>query len=88
MYIILQLEDTLKNTTIVYPVHRWVREENPIIIYPHDTSLPQDDKQKEARKAEVERKKNEYIYKHTVPNGPPQVNQMFPLIIYFSHNYL
>ena len=66
----------MTNTTVIFPVHRWIWEEKPINIYPHDACLPQDDKQKEVRKAEVERKRQAYIFKETVKNGPPQVKQI------------
>jgi hypothetical protein len=69
----LQLEDSLKKETIVYPVHRWIWEEKRYNLYKFDAILPQDDKQKEVRKLEVERKRKEYIYKQTIKDGPKQV---------------
>jgi hypothetical protein len=69
----LQLEDTLKNKTYILPVHRWIWEENRYNFYEFDAFLPEEDKQKEIRKVEVERKRKVYTYKETVKDGPKQV---------------
>lgn len=56
----------------VFPVHRWLRMNKPLVIDEFDSCLPQHDANKEQRENELTLKKIIYTYRKT-RNLPPQV---------------
>ena len=66
-------EDSLEKER-VFPVHRWLRMNKPLVIDEFDTCLPQHDPNKEQRELEVARKRAIYTYKKQHQDLPPQVS--------------
>lgn len=62
------------NAKKIFPVHRWLRMNRPLVINEFDSCLPQHDSHKEQRRDELTLKKIIYTYKKT-QNLPPQVKK-------------
>ena len=67
------LENSIDKET-VFPVHRWLRANKPLIIDEFDTCLPQHDPNQEQRENEIARKRLIYTYKKQQHDLPPQVS--------------
>ena len=65
----------------VFPVHRWLRFNKPLILSEYDCSLPQFDEEKEQRKAEITIKQISYGYQKN-RGMPPQVSSEIKRTLY------
>ena len=65
--------DTRTKQSQVFPIQRWVKEDTHYKIPSVHTTLPQDDKYPEMRKAELTDKRAEYQYEQKIEGLPIQV---------------
>ena len=71
---VIVVRDQRLNKHFYFPVKRWIKPDHHYIIHEMDTSLPQNDPLPEARKAELDEKKQLYQLKPKFPGLPSQVS--------------
>ncbi|XP_045601793.1 allene oxide synthase-lipoxygenase protein isoform X3 [Procambarus clarkii] len=70
----------------VFPLQRWVSADRIYGIELHDCFLPQDDPNLEARRLDIQQKREEYQYDQKVEGGPAQIENL-PSDEKFSEEY-
>ncbi|XP_064634877.1 allene oxide synthase-lipoxygenase protein-like [Lineus longissimus] len=83
---VIEVLDNRTKGNYIFPVHRWVEAKCPLFIQRLDAVLPQFDKYKELRDAELEAKKNVYEYGRAGEGLPVKVKN-FPQDEEFSAEY-
>ena len=62
-----------KANSSVFPVNRWIKANSILSLSEYDSSLPQDDPNKEQRAKELRDKREKYMLSGKVLGAPPQV---------------
>jgi hypothetical protein len=70
----IEVEDKRTKGVYIFPVHRWVQADRPLSIQHLDAVLPQYDKHREQRDAELEAKRKVYEYGRAGPGLPVMVS--------------
>ncbi|CAB3376043.1 Hypothetical predicted protein [Cloeon dipterum] len=72
----IEIEDKKERHRYIFPVQRWIEVERRYHFYEFDAFLPQDDKQPEIRRLELDRKRNLYQFRETIERGPRQIKDL------------
>ncbi|CAB3371080.1 Hypothetical predicted protein [Cloeon dipterum] len=83
----IEIEDRTQKHRYIFPVQRWIEVERRYYLYEFDAFLPQDDRQPDNRRLELDRKRELYKYKETIERGPRQIQEL-PDDEKFSERYM
>ena len=70
------IEKLTTNQKWIFPVLRWIRANDSIMIEQYDVSLPQFSHQADQRAKELVTKRKLYRLKEKILGGPPQVAEL------------
>ena len=72
----------------IFPCHRWIKNNHPLILGKYDSSLPQFDVETEQRETELFWKRTMYRYHRRRAGIPPQVRLIYLLNESFYNLYI
>ena len=74
---VIVVHDRRDDTSVYFPLHRWVDPEEHYLLTEFDTYLPHNDPFPEQRQKQLEKKRMQYEYEQKIPEMPVQVNKHF-----------
>ncbi|XP_059484413.1 allene oxide synthase-lipoxygenase protein-like [Neocloeon triangulifer] len=83
----VEIEDRILRIRYIFPVQRWIEVERRYYLFEFDAFLPQDDRQIDNRRLELQRKREMYQFKQTIERGPKQIKDL-PDDEKFSERYM